>query len=130
VRSWFVNPWGRPRWLLLITVLYILWSIVPVAIAIMFAFNNGRSRTTWQGFSTRWFTGATGSVLHDPALQGALKPLKESKEIFERDYLISALQVCEGNVSRAAKMAGKYRADFYDLLKKHNIRPQDYKNND
>jgi two-component system, NtrC family, response regulator GlrR len=64
------------------------------------------------------------------SLQGALKPLKESKEIFERDYLISALQVCEGNVSRAAKMAGKYRADFYDLLKKHNIRPQDYKNND
>ena len=63
-------------------------------------------------------------------LQGALKPLKESKEIFERDYLISALQVCEGNVSRAAKMAGKYRADFYDLLKKHGIKPQDYKNND
>ncbi len=63
-------------------------------------------------------------------LQGALKPLKESKEIFERDYLISVLQVCEGNVSRAAKASGKYRADFYDLLKKHNIKPQDYKNND
>ena len=28
-----------------------------MAIAILFAFNNGRSRTTWQGFSTRWFTG-------------------------------------------------------------------------
>ena len=41
--------------------------------AILFAFNNGRSRTTWQGFSFRWFTGATGSVFHDPALQGALK---------------------------------------------------------
>jgi spermidine/putrescine transport system permease protein len=39
----------------------------------MFAFNDGRSRTSWQGFSTRWFTGASGSVLHDPALQGALK---------------------------------------------------------
>jgi two-component system response regulator GlrR len=63
-------------------------------------------------------------------LQGALKPLKESKEIFERDYLASVLHVCEGNVSRAAKMAGKYRADFYDLLKKHSIKPQDYKNND
>jgi spermidine/putrescine transport system permease protein len=56
-----------------VTALYILWSIFPVAIAIMFAFNNGRSRTTWQGFSTRWFTGSTGSVFHDPALQGALK---------------------------------------------------------
>ena len=71
--SWLRNPWGRPRWLLVITILYILWSIVPVAIAILFAFNNGRSRTTWQGFSFRWFTGASGSVFHDPALQGALK---------------------------------------------------------
>jgi len=57
----------------IVTVLYILWSIVPVAIAILFAFNNGRSRTSWQGFSFRWYTGSAGSVLHDPALQGALK---------------------------------------------------------
>lgn len=66
------NPWGRPRGLALVTGLYIAWSIVPVAIAILFAFNDGRSRTAWQGFSTKWFTGSTGSVLHDPALQGAL----------------------------------------------------------
>ena len=71
--SWLRNPWGRPRALAVVTALYILWSILPVAIAILFAFNNGRSRTTWQGFSFRWFTGATGSVLHDPALQSSLK---------------------------------------------------------
>ena len=71
--SWLRNPWARPRGLMIVTVLYILWSIVPVAIAILFAFNNGRSRTSWQGFSFRWYTGSAGSVLHDPALQGALK---------------------------------------------------------
>ena len=71
--SWLRNPWGRPRGLALVTILYILWSVLPVAIAILFAFNNGRSRTTWQGFSFRWFTGSVGSVFHDPALQGALK---------------------------------------------------------
>jgi len=71
--NWLRNPWGKPRFLVVLTVGYILWSIVPVAIAVLFAFNNGRSRTTWQGFSTRWFTGAVGSVFHDPALQGALK---------------------------------------------------------
>ena len=71
--SWLRNPWGRPRWLAVVTVAYILWSIIPVAIAVAFAFNGGRSRTTWQGFSFRWFTGSTGSVLHDPELQGALK---------------------------------------------------------
>ena len=59
------NPWGKPRFLALFTGGYILWSVLPVLIAIAFAFNDGRSRTTWQGFSTRWFTGETGSVLHD-----------------------------------------------------------------
>jgi spermidine/putrescine transport system permease protein len=71
--SWLRNPWGRPRVLGAITGLYIAWSILPVGVAILFAFNNGRSRTAWQGFSARWFTGSVGSVMHDPALQGALK---------------------------------------------------------
>ena len=71
--SWLRNPWGRPRFLAVVTGAYIIWSVLPVVIAIAFAFNKGRSRTTWQGFSFRWFTGSTGSVFHDPALQGALK---------------------------------------------------------
>jgi spermidine/putrescine transport system permease protein len=70
--TWIRNPWGRPRWLALITAMYVLWSVVPVLLAIAFAFNAGRSRTTWQGFSFRWFTGPTGSVLHDSALRDAL----------------------------------------------------------
>ena len=49
------NPWGQPRFLAFITGAYILWAVLPVVIAIAFAFNNGRSRTTWQGFSFRWF---------------------------------------------------------------------------
>jgi spermidine/putrescine transport system permease protein len=68
------NPWGKPRWLVLVTWLYIAWSILPVGIAVMFAFNNGRSRTTWQGFSMRWFYADPNlSVFHDPDLQSALK---------------------------------------------------------
>jgi len=31
-------------------------------------------------------------------------------------------------VSKAAKLAGKYRADFYDLLKKHGLKTGDFKN--
>jgi spermidine/putrescine transport system permease protein len=72
--SWLRNPWGRPRFLPLVAGLYIIWSVVPVVIAILFAFNDGRSRTTWQGFSFRWFwTDPNLSVLHDPNLQSALK---------------------------------------------------------
>lgn len=67
------NPWGRPRFLAAICGLYVLWAVLPVLLAIAFAFNSGRSRTTWQGFSLRWFTGETGSVLNDPALRDALE---------------------------------------------------------
>ncbi len=49
--SWLRNPGAGRAGCLLVTVLYIVWSILPVAIAVLFAFNDGRSRTTWQGFS-------------------------------------------------------------------------------
>ena len=73
VRGWLANPWGRPRFLVLITWGYIAWSIVPVLIAIQFAFNSSRSRTIWSGFSLRWFTwDPSDSVKNDPDLRHAL----------------------------------------------------------
>jgi len=59
-----------------------------------------------------------------------LRPLKEARDAFEREYLAHLLQLCAGNVSKAAKLAGKYRADFYDLLKKHGLKTSDFKNPD
>jgi spermidine/putrescine transport system permease protein len=74
VVAWLRNPWGRPRFLPLVALIYIVWSVLPVLIAILFAFNDGRSRTAWEGFSLRWFWGdQTLSVFHDPNLQEALK---------------------------------------------------------
>jgi spermidine/putrescine transport system permease protein len=71
--SWWRDPWRKPRILATVTWLYLLWALVPVAIAILFSFNAGRSRVTWQGFSWRWYWGDPNlSVFHDPALQGAL----------------------------------------------------------
>jgi two-component system, NtrC family, response regulator GlrR len=55
------------------------------------------------------------------------KPFKAAKEDFERDYLIWILQTAEGNVSKAAGLAGKYRADFYALLKKYDLKPDTFK---
>lgn len=71
-RAWLANPWGRPRWLKLVTLAYLIWSIVPLLIAIRFSFNEGRSRSTAQGWSTRWYWGTPGSVWEDPDLRGAL----------------------------------------------------------
>ena len=56
-----------------------------------------------------------------------LKPLKELRDDFEKSYLIHLLEICKGNVSQAAKVAGKYRADFYDLLKKHDLKLENFK---
>jgi spermidine/putrescine transport system permease protein len=74
LRERWRNPWGAPRWLALITGLYILWSLVPVLLAIRFAFNEGRSRTSTQGWSLRWFWDDPNlSVFSDPTLQEALR---------------------------------------------------------
>ena len=69
------NQWGKPRALVLLTGLYVLWSLIPVAIAVQFSFNDGRSRSSWQGFSTQWYVGDpadAASVLYDPSLRSAL----------------------------------------------------------
>ncbi len=54
-----------------------------------------------------------------------LQPLTEAKEGFEREYLKNLLKVTQGNISRAAHIAGRYRADFYKLLKKYGLHPSD-----
>jgi len=49
---------------------YIAWSLVPVAIAVLFSFNSGRSRSVWQGFSLRWWTGdPNASLLRDESMR-------------------------------------------------------------
>jgi two-component system response regulator GlrR len=56
-----------------------------------------------------------------------LKPLKEARDAYEKSYLIRLLEICKGNVTQAARLAGKYRSDFYDLLKKHDLNTEDFK---
>lgn len=71
--TWWNDPWRPPRILVGITLVYLLWSLVPVLIAVMFSFNDGKSRTNWQGFSFRWYWGdPVKSVWHDAALHTAL----------------------------------------------------------
>jgi spermidine/putrescine transport system permease protein len=67
------NPWRRPWFLEGFTWLYVLWSLVPIGLAALFSFNNGKSQSVWQGFSMRWYTGdPQSSVLHDPVLHAAI----------------------------------------------------------
>jgi two-component system response regulator GlrR len=56
-----------------------------------------------------------------------LQPLKNAKEDFEKNYLVQLIGLTQGNVTQAAKLAGKYRADLYELLKKYNLKPTDFR---
>ena len=52
---------------------YIIWSLVPVIIAVIFSFNDGRSRTVWQGFSLRWwFTDPHSAVFQNSEMRNAI----------------------------------------------------------
>ena len=57
----------------------------------------------------------------------SLKSFKDAKENFEKNYLIQLFELTKGNVSQAAKLAGKYRADVYELIKKYNINLDDFR---
>jgi two-component system, NtrC family, response regulator GlrR len=59
--------------------------------------------------------------------QAPIQPLKEARDAFEKSYLIYLLEASKGKVSEVARLAGKYRADLYALLKKHGLNPDDFK---
>jgi two-component system response regulator GlrR len=47
--------------------------------------------------------------------------LTDARDQFECQYLVRVLKMTEGNVTRAAELAGRNRTDFYKLLKKHDL---------
>lgn len=57
----------------------------------------------------------------------SLEPLRAAREAFDRVYLEEALRRSHGNVSAAAKLAGRNRTDFYELLERYEIDPASYR---
>jgi two-component system response regulator GlrR len=62
-----------------------------------------------------------------PWTRGEIPPFRKAKTEFERNYVIQALLTTKGNVAAAARLAGKDRKDFYDLMNKHGIHPENYR---
>jgi two-component system response regulator GlrR len=59
----------------------------------------------------------------------ALTPLDEARRAFERDYLVRILKITGGNVTKAARLAGRNRTEFYRLLERHSLEPGMFKGN-
>jgi spermidine/putrescine transport system permease protein len=69
----FRNPWRHPWFLEGFTWLYLIWSLAPIAIAVLFSFNNGKSQATYQGLSVRWYWGdKVNSIWSNPQLHSAM----------------------------------------------------------
>jgi two-component system response regulator GlrR len=71
----------------------------------------------------------TADLIHymDSTFEGRLKSLTQAKAEFEQGYLKEVMESTRGNISRAALIAGRYRADFYKLLRKYRLHPSDAK---
>jgi len=53
--------------------------------------------------------------------------LSQAKDNFEQDYLIRLLKMTEGNVTQAAELAGRNRSDLHKLLKKHDLKAEQFR---
>jgi two-component system response regulator GlrR len=59
--------------------------------------------------------------------QAKLPSFDEARDEFTRSYLSQILQITGGNVSQAARLAKRNRTDFYKLLGRHLLVPDDFK---
>jgi len=58
---------------------------------------------------------------------GRLPSFDEARDEFTRSYLSQILQITGGNVSQAARLAKRNRTDFYKLLARHQLTPDEFK---
>ena len=56
-----------------------------------------------------------------------IAPLDEARREFDRRYLISVLRITNGNVSHAARLAGRNRTEFYKLLGRYELDPAEHR---
>jgi two-component system response regulator GlrR len=72
--------------------------------------------------------GAVGAEALLLAREGEPVPsFKEAKRAFETRYVESLLRRCGGNISRAARLAKKDRKDFYDVIRRTGVNPEDFR---
>lgn len=69
-------------------------------------------------------------ALVEQALAGensVLPTFAEARNQFELNYLRKLLQMTNGNVTHAARLAGRNRTEFYKLLSRHELDASDFK---
>jgi two-component system response regulator GlrR len=77
---------------------------------------------------------STNPIIPEDLVSSAIKenpdqilPFGEARREFEQQYLLHLMQITKGNVSHAARIAGRNRTEFYKLLGRHHIVPSLFK---
>lgn len=75
-----------------------------------------------------------GPQIQAALLQDAIKdriddivPFADARRQFELEYLVGLLQMTRGNVTQAARLAGRNRTEFYKLMHRHALDPAQFK---
>ena len=73
VRTALGNPWGKPRFLWVVGIGYVVWTLIPIVTAVLFSFNSTRSISSFTGFSMRWWLwDPDDSLMKDPQIRDAI----------------------------------------------------------
>jgi len=67
------------------------------------------------------------NIIDVPIADSAPPSLDQARRAFERDYLVRVLRMTRGNVTNAARIAGRNRTEFYRLLDRHSLSPGMFK---
>jgi two-component system response regulator GlrR len=109
--------------------------LAPEAVELLMAAEWPGNGAQLRNLVRRAATLAAGPVISAEIVQQALggggaarvPTFDEAREEFTRTYLAQLLQITRGNVTQAARLAGRNRTDFYKLLGRHQLQPDDYK---
>jgi DNA-binding NtrC family response regulator len=70
---------------------------------------------------------STRESMHTAETAAGPQPLDQARRAFEREYLVHILTLTAGNVTQAARVAGRNRTEFYRLLGRHCLSPASFK---
>ncbi|NQW05178.1 MAG: sigma-54-dependent Fis family transcriptional regulator [Acidobacteria bacterium] len=66
---------------------------------------------------------ASPATLRDPSGAPVVRPLHSARDAWERDYILAALSVCDGNISRTAEVLDLERSNLYKKMRSLGIGP-------
>ena len=91
----------------------------------------GNARELSERIATALRLAGSGAISAEALLIAAppeqIPSFKDAKRAFERRYVIGLLRRCEGNISRAARLAKKDRKDFYDVIRRTGVDPTEFR---